>query len=299
MPGFYEGAEQMGLKAGGAERGMRRMEFALTAITTQSLGVQSGLAGAAARMGEAGLLFGGGSAAVLSVGAGFAALGLMLHLLEAPLRTAEAASTRLSESFQKVASEGRPLIGITAAITANLKDQADIADRMSTDIGIAGAARVAGGIGGPGEALGDLLAEPFEAAAITEQSNLATAKNTGMQLAGRRPREQGKLIARSYADAIAAAGEDGDLQAAQAAFGEGQARIIALHLGAALTRPLITELRNAQNRAVAEASAGGTFTEGVLAQANFAFTPGRATRAPDTPIFGTKTTGRWTGEFAA
>lgn len=111
LPGFYEGAEQAGLKAGGAERGMRRMEFALTAITTQSLGAQSGLMGAGARMTEAALLFGYGSEAVIGIGAGFAAFGLTLKAIDAPLEAVQKAAAKMTDEFNKLTTSLHPSMG--------------------------------------------------------------------------------------------------------------------------------------------------------------------------------------------
>src|SRR5690348_10315085 len=102
LPGFYEGAEQAGLKAGGAERGMRRMEFALTAITTESVGARGGLMGAGARMAEAALLFGDGSEAVSGGGAGFAAFGLALKAIDAPLEAVQKDAAKMTEEFIKL-----------------------------------------------------------------------------------------------------------------------------------------------------------------------------------------------------
>ncbi len=111
LPGFYEGAEQAGLKAGGAERGMRRMEFALTAITTESLGAQSGLMGAGARMTEAALLFGYGSEAVIGIGAGFAAFGLTLKAIDAPLEEVQKDAAGITKEFEKLTDALHPGAG--------------------------------------------------------------------------------------------------------------------------------------------------------------------------------------------
>lgn len=111
LPGFYEGAEQAGLKAGGAERGMRRMEFALTAITTESLGAQGGLMGAGARMTEAALLFGYGSQAVIGIGAGFAAFGLTLKAIDAPMQAVQKDAAKMTEEFNKLTTSLHPSMG--------------------------------------------------------------------------------------------------------------------------------------------------------------------------------------------
>lgn len=108
MPKFYEGVEQAGLKAGGAERGMRRLEYGLTAVATESLGAESGLLGAASRAVEAGLLFGYGSEGVLAIAAGIGAFGITLKAIQAPLEAVTKDAAGLTKEFDKVTAAVHP-----------------------------------------------------------------------------------------------------------------------------------------------------------------------------------------------
>lgn len=135
LPKFYEGVEQAGLKAGGAERGMRRLEYGLAGIATRSLDAEGGLVGASARMAEAGLLFGYGSEAVLAVGGGMAAFGLTLHTLTAPMEEVNKLAAKQSEEFGKVTAALHPGVGALEQVLATEQRLQDIQDAAQPTFG--------------------------------------------------------------------------------------------------------------------------------------------------------------------
>lgn len=198
LPSFYEGVEEAGVRAGGAERAVRRLETSLGAVALQSLGASGGLAGAAARVGEASLLFGYGSQAVLGLGAGLAAFGLTLHLITAPLDEAKAANEQLNAALIKTAESVSPGMAAIENFSAIVQKFQETTDNLTRDQKLADFFRVFASLTG---GLTSGIADALDAAAITERSNQATERTTGLILAGQVTKGQGADIShRGVAD---------------------------------------------------------------------------------------------------
>lgn len=98
---FYEGVEQAGLFASGSERGIRRMEFALGSLASESLGAGH----AVGQLGEGMLLFTAGSPVALGVLAGVFAIGEAIKLVGDKSIDATTHIDDVRKALQKLADE--------------------------------------------------------------------------------------------------------------------------------------------------------------------------------------------------
>lgn len=121
LPSFYEGVEQAGYRAGGAERGIRRMEFALSSVAAAALfskNANETLADSMLRVGEAALLFAGGSPTALAFGAGLASFAVTLRAIEAPYKAIEAANEKLATTFGALTEKLHPSVSAMREVVA-------------------------------------------------------------------------------------------------------------------------------------------------------------------------------------
>ena len=121
LPSFYEGVEQAGYKAGGAERGIRRMEFALSSVAAAALfskNANETLADSMLRVGEAALLFAGGSPTALAFGGGLATFAVTLRAIQGPYKAIAEANDRLAASFGQLTEKIHPGVGAMREVVA-------------------------------------------------------------------------------------------------------------------------------------------------------------------------------------
>lgn len=214
LPSFYEGVEQAGLRAGGAERGIRRMEFALSSVAAAALfskNANETLADSMLRVGEAALLFAGGSPTALAFGAGLASFAVPFRALTQPLQEANQEAGKLEQTLNRIAAEGRPIVAQQAQWNALLADFAATRERLL---------RPGGFVGDVARAVGAVVpwrtqAEEFlDAAQITEMANEATERTAGAQLARDRPTRTAQDAVRLYGTLIRRQGEQGNIAGA-------------------------------------------------------------------------------------
>ncbi len=258
LPNFYQGVEEAGVRAGGAERAVRRLESSLGAVALQSLGAQGGLAGAAARVGEASLLFGYGSEAVLGLGAGFAAFGLTLHLIMGPLEEAQAANEKLNATLIKTAESVSPGMAAVENFSAIVQKFQETSDNLAKDQKLAEFFRIFGNFTG---GLTSGIADAFDAAAITEQSNQATERTTGIILADQVRKGQGADISKRGIAEIGIQRAQGNVTGLTQVLNDRLQQIRNLNLSAdvtdALDQPLVKAFDDAFLTAMKEAADKG------------------------------------------
>lgn len=260
LPSFYQGIEEGGEKAIGAERGARRLEFALTSMAASSLGAEKGLAGIASRVGEGALLFGAGSEAVLALGGGLAAFGLTLHLINAPLNEAEALNKKLAESFDKIASAARPSVKAMLELTAAAQQFADTQEKLVSDQNKADFFRLFGQFTG---GLTGGIADAMDAAVIMDRTNEATERTMGLLLASNVARAQGTDISRRGVSDISVAENRDQFSRIPQVLNDRITQLRNLGLGDAvtdaLTEPLAKGFEDAFVRGIQRAGERGDF----------------------------------------
>lgn len=225
LPSFYEGVEQAGLRAGGAERGIRRMEFALSSVAAAALfskNANETLADSMLRVGEAALLFAGGSPTALAFGAGLASFAVPFRALTQPLQEANQEAGKLEQTLNRIAAEGRPIVAQQAQWNALLADFAATRERLLRPGGFVGDVARAVGAVVPWRTQAE---EYLDAAQITEMANEATERTAGAQLARDRPTRTAQDAVRLYSTLIRRRGAQGNIAGAIGELSNAQAAL--------------------------------------------------------------------------